>query len=223
MAEKGVLIADQSGGESVACRDATEQDDGSNNRIIQLVDTASRTVNFQVPDMIRTLTAGDSPDSNDLYALSTDIYYQEMYVGDADGIVLYGYFYMASSYSAGTPLTKVVVTPLLMHLTSNNRAMGALAPVEMKPVAPSGGTVTLADCLVMEYSGATSVYFQTTPIHACGANKLCFHVHFEGPATIPANSTLNIHASRVSQVQPEYAQQLKLSANAYGGPTIPDA
>lgn len=40
MAEKGVLILDQTGGESIACRDAYEQDNDANNRIVQRVDFA---------------------------------------------------------------------------------------------------------------------------------------------------------------------------------------
>lgn len=41
MAEKGILIADQAGGESIACRDAVELDNDSNSRVIQLVHTSN--------------------------------------------------------------------------------------------------------------------------------------------------------------------------------------
>ena len=40
MAEKGILVTDQAGGESVALRDAFEQDNDSNNRVVQRIDNA---------------------------------------------------------------------------------------------------------------------------------------------------------------------------------------
>ena len=54
MAEKGILITDQTGGESVALRDAFEQDDGSNARVIQRIDNAVDHITSPMGTAIRT-------------------------------------------------------------------------------------------------------------------------------------------------------------------------
>ena len=60
MAEKGIVVSDASSGESVACRDAYEQDDQSNSRIVQLVDIANRHMDITYASPFRTINLGSS-------------------------------------------------------------------------------------------------------------------------------------------------------------------
>ena len=72
MAEKGIIVADAASGESIATRDAFEQDDGSNARVIQRVDICRGRLITPVT-AIRTFSSGASDGNLNLNSLPADL------------------------------------------------------------------------------------------------------------------------------------------------------
>ncbi len=121
MAEKSIRIADQASGDYVATRDAYENDDGSNARVIERVDFASG--KFATP--MTTYTRGNSsmitdPESFDLTNLPSDLTSNLITVGDKSMLCVS----VEQSVSGGT----VTVTPILYDNEGTPNVVGILPP-----------------------------------------------------------------------------------------------
>lgn len=175
MAEKGIKIADQTGGESVACRDAVNPDDEANARVIQLVDVAARGGNYDM-SAIRTVLSSDILDTGTLPAGITD---NLLDVSDASSFVFYG---EVTYPSTGTLTTKekIYVTPMLIS-DSGLYLENVLAPVQMVPICPTKeATPTLAQCF---HAGDRRLHTQLTCMPTYGAKYIGFHIIMEGDAS----------------------------------------
>ena len=117
MAEKGIIVADQASGESIACRDAFETDDGSNNRIIQRVDFASGRGPSPLGTAVRGSSAAvSSADGTDLTSLPTDLTDNLIDVGDKSMLIVIA----EQSASNGS----VDITPLMFDNQATPAIMG---------------------------------------------------------------------------------------------------
>ncbi|RLB91926.1 MAG: hypothetical protein DRH10_00715 [Deltaproteobacteria bacterium] len=119
MAEKGILVSDQAGGESIACRDGFEQDDDSNNRLVQRFDLASG----RGPTPRGTANRGSggaisSADTADLTNLPADLTGNLIDVGDKSLLVVH----VEQSASNGN----ADITPLLYDGEGTPGIFGAL-------------------------------------------------------------------------------------------------
>lgn len=184
MAEKGVLINDQTGGESVACRDAILQDDDANNRIIQLTDKAARPIVYQLSTPLRTLTDGDS---NNITTLPTGIANNLIDVSDAETCVFWAKVEMGGDTDS---TTRFRVTPIIVSEDATPTAVALLPPFEIMPVYPNKTGSAFSDRIGFD-SAATLTLVHAFP--TLGAKEIGFHVKFAvGTST---NFTLKIYAA----------------------------
>ncbi len=125
MAEKGILIKPQSGGVSVAARDAVQQDDGANDRIVSLVDVAARPVTFGSTPL-RTVTASDPVL---LGTLPTGISGNTIDVSDASSVVITAKVTTTDSDSLAE---RVIVVPVVIEAGA---AVALLTPIILRGIS----------------------------------------------------------------------------------------
>ena len=89
MAETSILIADQTGGEVLAMRDAYELDDGSNARLIQRVSLANLHFPYPIGDPTRTFSTADS---KDIDACPAELITNIVEMGDKSNLLLLAEF-----------------------------------------------------------------------------------------------------------------------------------
>jgi len=105
MSAKGILIADQTGGISVACRDAFEQDNNSNDRVIQRFDLSSGRGPTPRGSANRGSSAAiTSADTADLTSLPSDLTGNLISVGDNSLLVVHVEHSASDGYADITPL-----------------------------------------------------------------------------------------------------------------------
>ena len=170
MAEKGIVVDDAATGESVACRDAMQQDDESNNRIIQLTDRASRPVIYQRTTYLREEV--DTSDSFDIDPLPTAIANSLITVSDAEVCIVWGVFGVGST----SPSDGIfIITPIIVSDDSTPEAVTLLPPFQIRPIYPkkmSNSTIG-GDALNFGF------FNYPTLAHAfptLGANRIGLHV-----------------------------------------------
>lgn len=160
MSEKGIKIADQVGGTSVAVRDAVEQTSGGLPRLIQLVDIASR--HFSKTPHRMAIAAIDPLD----VATAAAMYGARITVGDKSLLV---------AHFDVTPanFTDVLVTPVLYGadnsvigiLTSKRTGIGAATII-------NGVGKALLPSLQWDLFGAEKVSLHITAMTKSGAVSL---------------------------------------------------
>ena len=145
MAEKGIIVDDASSGESVACRDAIQQDDESNNRVIQLTDKAARPIVYQRTTFLREEV--NVSDNFDIDPLPAGIAAALLDVSDAESCVIWA----VVGQGSGSPSTAAyVITPIIVSEDVTPRAVTLLPPIQIMPVYPkkmTNSTVINADIL----------------------------------------------------------------------------
>jgi len=173
MAEKGIIVDDADSGESVACRDAIQQDDGSNNRIIQLVDKAARPIVYQRNTPLRTgVTA---PDDFDIDPLSSGIVSNLLDVSDAESCVFWAVVTVGTSVY---DTMGIHITPIIVSEDSTPVAVCLLSPFQLLPVFPAKMINTsISSNNRIQLSGSTiPTIVRSFPTF--GAKKIGFHVNF---------------------------------------------
>jgi len=192
MAEKGILVADASSGESIACRDGYENDDDSNARIVQLVDQSQRQHDISwgsggTPP-VREFYSSDSSDGTDLSTTPADILNNALTCGDKTTLVI------SAKYAVASDAEIITVTPIVIG--ANDYALGFLTPKTISSFKPDGGTaITKA---FHRLSGPDPVnLIEILTWNVLGAYKVGLHV-----ATNTADGTfsgsLDIYAKMIS-------------------------
>ncbi len=176
MAEKGILIADQNGGESVACRDAVLPDNDSNSRIIQLIDNAARPVTFQRTTPLRTVTVSDDT----LLDPAPSFFGDSLDVSDASGCVVWGTVTVLSTAPADSLVT---ITPIVLSEDASPVAVCLLEPLMFKiidpsAVAPGNSAADVTKYLRLSGDNGTDAEYVVplATFPTLGAKKLAFHV-----------------------------------------------
>lgn len=178
MAHKGIKIADQDGGESVACRDAVNPDDEANGRVVQLVDQASQPAGFLAADTpIRNSVVSDARDLAPLPAGVGDTASSRLDVSDAGGFI---FFARVGSPTSGVTDSTVVVTPVAITDDATPSFACAYPPVTLVPVSPTK-VGQVGDMLEIAPRVYTS---QTVYLPNLGANQVAFHLTFGGDALV---------------------------------------
>ena len=170
MAEKGVVVEDAAAGESVACRDAVQNDDDANSRIIQLVDKAARGITYVNSSPIRTLT--HTPDAFDIDPLPTDIASNLLDVSDAESVVIWG------KVNTGTAIAsdfEIIVTPIICSTDATPVAVAVLSPIEMRPVYPKKAVNSTLDGTHALVSAGGVFYLMLRSFPTYGATNMGFH------------------------------------------------
>ena len=204
MAEKGIKVEDADAGEIVACRDAVALE-GADSRIIQLMDSAARTVVFQTTTEQRSVSVSDPLDIDPLpSAMSAGI----LETGDASHVLVWGKVSNPNTTESGS--SDIVVTPVFVSDDATPVAVALGTPFKLRSVNPNSTASGVANAI------KTAV---NTPLLVCvsfpthGAKKVAFHVTFVGN-----NSTFSalLYAAPVSQVGRNGAIDTDFESDAYG-------
>lgn len=171
MAEKGILITDQAGGESVATRDAFEQDNDTNARVIQRIDFA---VDHIVTPMGVALRTGlEYPDNKYITNFPAQLTDNLIVCGDKAKLVICVEF-----LDPGTT-QEVKITPIMYD---NEATPGVVSTMEMKTFSVSSDTIYrdsnpkqfLAVTQVWDLTGAYKIGLHATSIiggTGCGGSQ----------------------------------------------------
>jgi len=208
MAEKGIIVKDAANGESIACRDAVQQDDGANARIVQLMDKAARPVAYQRTTAIRASVVSD--DAADIDPLPASIANNLVDVSDAEGIAVWCTVDLGSTE---TNTCQVVVTPIVVSDDATPVAVACLAPMILRPCDPSGTPGIATALKISGGSGMASSLLSmvvTTPTY--GAKKLGLHVMINGSAS----ATINIFAAPMSCAGRDGSIDDEVAADTWG-------
>lgn len=170
MAEKGIIVADQETGESVAARDAAENDSDGNSRIVQLVDQATRKNTMAVASPLRT---AESSDSFDMSTVPSGIANNALDIGDAAAVCV------AVTYEDDGTGDGVYVTPIVLEASADN-AIGVLEPKKFL-----GLNEDHSDAYASKFNLGTgdSNPIVLTPMQAWpvfGAERIGFHIWVGG-------------------------------------------
>jgi hypothetical protein len=177
MAEKGIVVSDADSGESVATRDAFEQDNDSNSRVIQLSDLAFRKWSGQgaithVTDKnLNNLSGIGSPPWN-----ASDV----LTMGDKDLILVKANLTFDHSGSSAYPAGEsCVITPIIYD--ADGTIIGILTPKVAAPILldKSNSSPNYYDCL--HYEDSNFIGYYVTPLLSwdChGASAVQFHVAY---------------------------------------------
>ena len=207
MAEKGILIVDQAGGESVAVRDAIQQDsDDSVGRVIQLTDLVARGPDWENWTASNYLKHSESNDSTDLTLLANEV----LDIGDASSVIVFARVQGGSNTS-----WKVKVTPVVMAGTPGNfEPVALLYPFFLQgiPADPTSDS-NVSDFL---YDGSVSVLTTIHPIQTLGARFIAFHVLF-----VDGNGSLYLYAYPASCSGRSYQIERMLYDGDFGDCTFP--
>lgn len=207
MTEKGIVVDDATSGESVACRDAVQTDEDSNNRIIQLIDKASRPVIYQTTTPLRSAVA--TSDSFDIDPLPTAMASALLTVSDAEAVALWAKIATTSStgYSA-----LYIVTPIIVSDDATPVAVALLPPIILRPVYPktlSGSDGSIDALRLSTYSHISIV--NTFPTY--GANQMAFHITLDGSIQ---GATVDLFAAPTSCVGRNTALDTEVTDNVWG-------
>ena len=192
MAEKGILVADASSGESIACRDGYENDDDSNTRIVQLVDQSQRqhgiSWGFGGTAPVREFNSSDSSDDTDLSTIPSGILNNALTCGDKTTLII------CATYAVTSDADIITVTPIVID--DDDNALGFLTPKTISSFKPDGGT-TITEAF-HKLSGPVPVnLIEMLTWNVLGAYKVGLHV-----ATNTADGTfsgsLDIYAKMIS-------------------------
>jgi len=158
MAEQSTRIADQDTGDYVATRDAYEQDDALNNRVIQIIDWAGRQL---TPTAIRGGAAAvTTVDGVDLTALPADLTGNLLTVGDKTVIVVIPEH---SAEDGGVYVTPIIFNDagdtVLGVRTTKSSAMGT---IKFRQGAASG--IYSSPALEWDVMGAVKIGLHITQI-----------------------------------------------------------
>lgn len=172
MAEKGILVQDAAGGESVACRDAIANDDNGNPRIIQIVDKARRPHAFRATDAAtRTVTASDA--EGDLSVLSSDLANSALLVQDETHLALRSEVSVGGTgVAADIIVTPLILDPTVADPTTDRSVLGFLEPKRILGLAPSGNN---QNHLYWDDKGDMIVFSQIHVWPLFGAEKIALH------------------------------------------------
>jgi len=208
VAEKGILIKDQTGGESVACRDAVNQDDDSNARVIQLVDPTAKLAGFSETAQ-RYVTASDSLD---IQPVETGISDNLIDVSDASSFCFFAEISMPSQGATTEPT--IVVTPVIMSDADSTRGVALFPPVKMRPVAPGGE----ADPTALQIFKTSIRAYPTSVIHmpSLGAKKIGLHVTMSGDV-----ASINVYGFATSCAGVTQKPHEDMLNGVWGGDTWP--
>ncbi len=177
MAEKGIIVEDADAGESVAARDAFEQDNDCNSRIIQLGDTSFRKwlgqgyINHVTSNNFNDLTGIGSPPWT-----ASDV----LTMGDKDLIVVKAHLTFDHTSGAVYPAGEsCVITPIIYD--ADGTLLGMLTPKVAAPILldKSIASPTYDDC--MYYEDGNLMGYYPTPVLSwdChGASGVQFHVAY---------------------------------------------
>ena len=173
MAEKGIVVEDAGIGESVACRDASEQDDSGNPRIIQLYDNVGRKANFDMTVPVRTLTLTSGSRGDNFYTdnLSAEILNTAISPGDADSVVASVTFPVKETDS------KIIVTPVVFDV--NDNVVGVLEPKSFNQIGIKDGNLVFGSA-------------PTEPITGLTDGNLLNHTTITTLSNLRANSTVQM-------------------------------
>jgi len=185
MAEKGLLIKDQAGGDSVAMRDATNPDDLSNPRVIQITDMACRPIVFSnaTADANRNLdfTATSDNDPNVINPLPAGMAASIIDTADAASLVVW---VVVRCGNAQTEPIDVRVTPIILSDDATPVAVATLPPIRF-PALASGDfeaakdTIEVSNTIVLSGGAidtATEYISQAKSVQLLGAKKVALHV-----------------------------------------------
>jgi len=133
MAEKGIIVNDATTGESVAARDALEQDDGTNSRIIQLVDRSQRAHGFDITAGAGKIRSNvQYSDSCDMATVPSAITSSALTVGDKTTLVAVCHYVTLSAANS------ITITPIV--LDDDNEMVGFLTPKIISSFKPAIGS-----------------------------------------------------------------------------------
>jgi len=213
MAEKSILINDQAGGEAIATRDAAEVDADTNNRVIQLMDKATRKLpltgighdDFQVRLV-----------DNTTYSYGSDLINGVMSVGDGETLVGCVKFKFDDTYQSyirdygGSFSIKVIPHIVMDNFSATPEIIGALPFHPFFPINPAlDGMGTPQDSLYIDMSGTYWNYTSMFSWDLCGANFLNFLFRFDGDDTYNAYPDIRFYAWILSgharRVEPDFA------------------
>jgi len=181
MSEKSILIADQTGGEAIATRDATDQDVDSNARVIQLMDKTTR----HMPTACGLNDYQVKRDSNG-YSYGAGLTNGIFPVGDGETLVAclkFLYDDAQEGYVTAYDLEfGVTVIPWLVkdNLSDTPERIGVLSPHKFFPVTPYLDSMgSPVDSLTVNDG---SHYFNVTSMFAwplLGANYIQFSLNYD--------------------------------------------
>jgi hypothetical protein len=131
MAEKGILVLDQIGGESIACRDARKIDTQGNPRIIQMQEPVPQSVDYYGATAKRTIPLTedfyDSFDMTDLTLGTYPISDGVVDVSDSNGVTVWVEVEVGAQSTTEAGLG-ISVAPIICN-TLGNKGLIALPPV----------------------------------------------------------------------------------------------
>lgn len=204
MAEQGILIADQTGGKSVATHDVRINDSESNPRVAQLTSDIPRPVTYDAFATPLRASIGAS-DVLVLDPLPAGIAGGIIDVSDASGFV---FFLKVTNPGSSVPSTYITVTPLILSDETTPRIVTLLTPVRVQPVVvnwaepPAELTAeeSLSYTLVDENVTLLSqIHCQST----YGAKNIGFHISLGVEMSKP---TVDLFAHAVSSAVVQQAQ-----------------
>jgi len=182
MANKGVLVNDQVGGESVACIDARNPDESSNARIIQQVNSTPSPITFQSViggTPLRSVTVADG-NALGQTALPGAISGNPVDMSDSQTCIIYAKVTMNDAITNG----QVVITPIIMSEGASPALVALLPPIQLRPISPQKVAAGLPYNYLYIYGAALSgvaVYpTQVESFPSFGAKNIGFHVYFDG-------------------------------------------
>jgi len=218
MADKGILINDQAGGESVACIDARNPDEASNARVIQQTNLAPKPITFQSivgGTPLRSVTSSDS-NSVGQTALPVVISGNPLVASDAQSVVIYAKITMNGSGTDGD----VVITPVIMTEDATPALVALLPPVQLRPVSPQKVAAGLPYNYLYLYgapSSGVAVYpSQVESFPSFGAKNIGFHVYFAGDV-----GTVDLYAVAGTVVHKTSKLDTDLYGSVWGPATFP--
>ncbi|MDY6903683.1 MAG: hypothetical protein SWH61_03265 [Thermodesulfobacteriota bacterium] len=180
MADKGIRVADDAGGESVACVDARNNDDGGNPRLLQLaanVTSPATPQSIASGTPIRTISLSD--DYGDGLNLHGDYIVAAVRgavldVSDADSFVVYA---TVEQYDTGEVIYPML-TPIIFNEASPREVCALLHPTLLRPVSWVEAQPDEMEYVVHYYDGETRYIYPTVAeiYPSCGAKYIGFHV-----------------------------------------------
>jgi len=212
MAEKGVLIKDQAGGESIACRDSVQQDNDANNRIVQLVDMAARPAGIHETNTApveRTVTASDPIDLNPLPSGVGDTSASRLDVSDAEGFIFF------AKVSVGASAVELTVTPVLLSDGTSPVAKALFPPVQLFPVAPNKNANS-GNHIYVGTGASDGLLTQVVYYPSMGVKQVAFHLLFSAPPTSCTFSAYVVSCGgRIQKIDENFI------AGTFGGTAFP--
>ena len=178
MAEKGIVVADAVSGESIATRDASVQDEDSNDRVIQLMDKARRKPLFRRADTVsRAIAFGSDDPLGAMHYISAGMNTNALLIGEATHVIVRCTFYCSDEvpYPVVTPF---IIDPDIADPTTVNAVLGLLEPKAFTGLNldVSSASYTFHD----DQSSQKWVFTSPQIWDVLGAEKIAFHCYDHG-------------------------------------------